>query len=124
MLLRRGQIRRLGICAGKRLCRLDPFAEVAGADTRHSRQHLGINRRIVIDAVHQLVPPDIDLVAIPEEMLADRVTVHQCAVGAVEVLEERIGEDSDNDRVLAAHRQVGKADVVVRSASDRGALPG
>ena len=46
------------------------------------------------------------------------------AVGAAEVLEERVVQDGDDHGVLAAHREVVDLDVVVRLAADGGALLG
>ena len=64
--------------------------------------------------IDELLPSDVDLVAVAQEVLGDRLAVDERAVGAAEVLEERIGEDRHDRRVLAAHRRVRQADVVVR----------
>src|SRR5262249_42936795 len=42
--------------------------------------------------------------------------------GAAQVLEERIGEDGHDGRMLAADRRIGQADIVVGAAADRDAL--
>jgi hypothetical protein len=57
-------------------------------------------------------------------VLLDGVAVHHRAVGAAQVLEERVVEDRDDDRMLAAHREVVDLDVVVRLAADGGAFLG
>jgi hypothetical protein len=46
------------------------------------------------------------------------------AVGAAEVLEERVVQDRDDDGVLAAHCEVVDLDVVMGLAADGGALLG
>ena len=67
--------------------------------------------------------PTVDLVAVAQEMLGDGGAVDERAVGAAEVFEERIVENRHDRGMLSAHRGVGQADVVVRAAPDRDALP-
>ena len=57
-----------------------------------------------------------------QRVLLDQLAVDVGAIGAVQVLEERIVEDIDDQRVVAADRRVVDADVVVREAPDRVAL--
>ena len=72
----------------------------------------------------KLVLAELDNVVVLQEMLLDRVAVDQRAVGAAKVLHERIVQDGDDHRVLAADRQIVDLDVVMRLAADRGALLG
>jgi hypothetical protein len=64
----------------------------------------------------------LDDVVVLQEVLLDRVAVDHGAVGAAEVLEERVVQDGDDHRVLAAHREVVDLDVVMGLAADGGAL--
>ena len=67
----------------------------------------------------QLVMADGDHVAVLQGMLLDELAVDVGAVGAVQILEERIVEDVDDQRVMTRHRRVVDADVVVREAANR-----
>jgi hypothetical protein len=58
-------------------------------------------------------------VAVLERVLLDQLAVDVRAVGAVEVFEERVVEDVDDQRVMAAHRGIVDADVVVRQPANR-----
>jgi hypothetical protein len=63
-----------------------------------------------------------DHIAVLQGMLLDELAVDVGAVGAVEILEKRIVEDVDDQRVMAADRRIVDADVIVREAPDRVAL--
>ena len=76
---------------------------------------------VVLDEA-QLVMPDGDDVAVLQGMLLDQLAVDVGAVGAVQVLKERVVEDVDDQRVVAADRGIVDADVIVRQAPDRVAL--
>ena len=58
-------------------------------------------------------------VAVLQRMLLDELAVDVRAVGAVQILEERVVEDVDDQRVMARHRRVVDADVVIREAANR-----
>ncbi len=77
---------------------------------------------VVVGVIDELVPPDVDLVAVAQEMLDDRVAVDEGAVGAAEVFQKRVVEYGDHGRVLAADGKIGQADVVVGAAADGDAL--
>src|SRR5579862_403986 len=66
----------------------------------------------------QLVMTTGDHVAMLQRMLLDELAVDVRAVGAVQILEERIVEDVDDQRVVPAHRGIVDADVVVRQPAD------
>jgi hypothetical protein len=51
-------------------------------------------------------------------VLLDQLAVDVRAVGAVEIFEERVVENVDDQRVVAAHRRIVDADVVVRQPTD------
>src|SRR5882762_7619793 len=70
----------------------------------------------------ELVLAQLDDVVVLQEVLLDRVAVDDRAVGAAEVLEERVVEYRDDHGVLAAYRKVVDLDVVVGLAADGGAL--
>ena len=72
--------------------------------------------------VFDFVFADPDDVAVPQRVLLDELAVDVGAVGAPQVLDERIVEDGDDERVLAADREVVYLDVVVRFAPDGHAL--
>src|SRR5439155_8141931 len=63
------------------LRRLDALAEVAFGDPRHSRGDLRSELRVIVGAVDELVPADLDLVTVAQEVLGDRLVVDQRAVG-------------------------------------------
>ena len=91
----------------------------------HRRRSPGARRSSVAASsatIDQDLPPDVDLVAVAQEMLRDGGAVDERAVGAAEILQERIVENRHDRRMLAAHRRVREADVVVRTAADRDAL--
>ena len=62
---------------------------------------------------------DGDDVAVLERVLLDQLAVDVRAVGAVEILEERVVEDIDDERVMTAHGRVVDANVVIRQPADR-----
>jgi len=74
-----------------------------------------------IDEAQRMVPHG-DHVTVLHGVLLDDLAVDVRPVGAVQVLEERVVEDVDDQRVVPAHRRVVDADVVVREAPDRVAL--
>ena len=76
---------------------------------------------VVLDEA-QLVMAGGDHIAVLQRMLLDQLAVDVGAVGAVEILEERVVEDVDDQRVMAADRRVVDADVIVREPPDRIAL--
>src|SRR3989304_5047458 len=51
-------------------------------------------------------------------MLLDLLAVDKRAVGAAQILQERVIQNTDNDGMLAAHRQIVDLDVVMRLATD------
>jgi hypothetical protein len=57
--------------------------------------------RIVVAEVDEPLASDVDVVVVAQEVLHHGLAVHQRAVGAAEVLEERVGEDRDDRGVLA-----------------------
>src|SRR5205085_1584233 len=69
--------------------------------------------------VDEALAADVDVVVVAQEVLDHRLPVDEGAVGAAEVLEERVGEDRDHRRVLARHGRIRQAYVVVRAPSDR-----
>ena len=70
----------------------------------------------------QRVVADGDHVAVLQRVLLDDLAVDVGAVRAVQVLEERVVEDVDHERVVTADGRVVDADVVVRQTPDRVAL--
>ena len=67
----------------------------------------------------QLVMTHGDDVAVLQRMLLDELAVDVRAVGAVQILEERVVEDVDDQRVMTRHRRVVDADVVIGEAANR-----
>ena len=65
---------------------------------------------------------DGDDVAVLQGMLLDQLAIDVGAVGAVQILEERVVEDVDDQRVVTADGSVVNADVVVREPPDGVAL--
>ena len=70
----------------------------------------------------QLMMADGDHIAMLHGVLLDQLAVDVRAIGAVQVLEERVVQNVDDERMMAAHRRVIDADVVVRKAPNRVAL--
>src|SRR6267378_1114345 len=70
----------------------------------------------------ELVLAQLDDVVVLQEVLLDRVAVDDRAVGAAEVLEERVVEDRHDHGVLTAHREIVDLDVIVGLAADGGPL--
>src|SRR5438876_12151753 len=62
---------------------------------------------------------DRDDVPVLQSMLLDQLAVDVGAVRAVQILEKRIVEDVDNQRVMTADGGVVDADVIVREAANR-----
>src|SRR5579875_2849237 len=71
---------------------------------------------------HGDVMPDGDHVAVLQGVLLDELAVDVRVVRAVQILEERVVEDVDDERVVTAHGRIVDADVVVRQPPDRVAL--
>src|SRR5882762_1633892 len=76
---------------------------------------------VVLDEA-QLMVTDGDDVAVLQGMLLDQLAVDVGAVGAVQILEERVIEDVDDQRVVTADGSVVNADVIVREPADGVAL--
>ena len=72
--------------------------------------------------IDELLPADVDLVAVAQEMLGDRLAVDERSVGAAQILEERVRQDRDHGGVLAADGGIRQAHVVVGAPSDRDPL--
>jgi hypothetical protein len=68
------------------------------------------------------VVADRDHIAVLQRVLLDQLAIDVGAVGAVQILEERVVEDIDDQRMVAADGSVVDADVIVREAPDRVAL--
>ena len=68
---------------------------------------------LIVD-VAELVVADRDHVAVLQRVLLDQLAVDVGAVRAVQVLEKRVVEDVDDQRVVTADGRVVDADVVVR----------
>jgi len=64
----------------------------------------------------QLMMADGDDVAVLHRMLLDQLAVDVRSVGAVQVLEERIVENVDDERVVSAHGRIIDTNIVVRKA--------
>ncbi len=69
--------------------------------------------------VTQLVLADRDDIAMLQSVLLDQLAVDIGAVGAVQILEERVVQDVDDQRVVPADGRVVDADVVIRQTPDR-----
>ena len=78
-----------------------------------------VNSGLVFLDEAQLVVSHRHDVAVLQGMLLDELAVHVRAVRAVQILEERVVEDVDDQRVMTRHRRVIDADVVVREAANR-----
>ena len=65
---------------------------------------------------------DTDDVPVAKGVLLHQFPVDEGSVRAVEILEERVVQDGDDRRVMAADRQVVDMNVVVRLAADSHAL--
>jgi hypothetical protein len=61
---------------------------------------------------------DGDHIAMLQRMLLDQLAVDVGTVGAVQVLEERIVEDVDDQRVVPGDGSIVDADVVIRQPPD------
>ena len=109
--------RRLG-CLGLAARVLDLLAPGAARAGSPSSLEFVLLVVVVLDEA-QLVVADRDHVAVLQRMFLDQLAVDVGAVGAVQVLEERIVEDVDDQRVMARHRRVVDADVVIRQAPHR-----
>jgi len=81
-----------------------------------------IDLRRFIGEIHDLLPADVDLVVIAQEVLGDRLAVDQRTVGAAEILEEGVGQDCHDRGMLATDGRIGQADIVVGAAPDRDPL--
>ena len=115
--LARGRHDRRFVVADRRTAVLGHCDGVRPLGDRRLRRH-----DEVAGQVDERVPADVDLVVIAQEVLGDRLAVDERAVGAAEVLEERVVEDRHDRGMLAAHRGIRQADVVVGAAADRHAL--
>src|SRR3546814_8683242 len=69
--------------------------------------------------VLQRVAADRDDVTVAERVLGDRFAVDLCAVGRIEIFEERVLENGDDGGVATGHGLVIERDVVVRMPADR-----
>ena len=87
---------------------------IAGPSPRRLARRQRRNHRAAVGDVDERCRPMSIWSRSRRKCLAIRLAVDQRAVGAAEVLEERVGEDRDDRRVLAADRGVRQADVVVR----------
>ena len=66
--------------------------------------------------------PDRDHVAVLHCVFLDQLAIDVGAVGAVQILEKRIVEDVDDERVVAAHGRIIDTNIVIREAPNGVAL--
>ena len=61
---------------------------------------------------------DCDDVSVLQRVLLDQFTVDICAVGAVQVFQERVVENIDDQRVMSADCRIVDANIVIRKTPD------
>ena len=102
----------------------DRFAHLADLVHRTLRglDHHGLFEfvlRFIVLGEAQLVMSDRYDIAVLQGMLLDELAVDVSAIGAVQVLKERVIEDIDDQRVMATDSTIVDADVIVRETANR-----